>query len=171
MRVALGMTLLLVVAPSIDAAAPLAVSLQVRETAGIRRYNYPVTARAELQPGAVADVAALRLKLDGAPVPVQVTVLSRWPDRTLRSVELDFNAFVAPLSRLDYRLTAPGSDADSGGRAKDPVPDAGPLTVDDTGVSWQIHRMSASEAEVSSELKASIRDASPDWISSARPGS
>ena len=93
-----------------DAAPPprpvlkAAWSLRVAETAGIRRGNYPAGARVELDLGELRDPSRLRLLLGGEEVPLQATIVARWPDESIRLVDLNFNASIAPLAQLNYRM-------------------------------------------------------------------
>jgi len=83
-----------------------AIALRVRETAGIRRSAYPVNARVPFRPGALRDGEHARLMMNGAEAPVQLTVESRWPDGSVQSLAVDFNASVGPgeetTAQLEY---------------------------------------------------------------------
>jgi hypothetical protein len=117
---------------AVPAAVPVTMTLQVRETAGIRRSNYPATARVDLAQGVLAEPRHVRLELDGQAVPVQGTVLSRWQDRSVREIELDFNVSIAPLSRLTYAVCA----------AETPAPGTNEtLAVEVTGDALQIGKV------------------------------
>jgi len=86
-----------------------ALSVVVRETAGIRRGNFPALGQAQLARGALHDVSNLRLLLSDKEVPVQATAVSRWPDGSIRQVEINFNASIGPLGELRYRLEIGGT--------------------------------------------------------------
>src|SRR5689334_7620858 len=73
--------------------------LSVRETAGIRRNNYPVNAVVPLARGALNDPAQVRLLSNNNEVAAQVAVESRWPDNSIRSLDLNFNVSIGPLDR------------------------------------------------------------------------
>jgi hypothetical protein len=90
-------------------APPTALTVVVRETAGIRRGNYPTHAQTQLARGALQDVADLRLLLSNEEVPLQTLATSRWPDGSIRQVELNFNTSIAPLGELRYRLEIGGA--------------------------------------------------------------
>src|SRR3990172_7755360 len=51
----------------------------------------------------VRETAVLRQ--EGRPVPVQLTVQDRWPDGSLKRVELDFNASPGPLGDQVFELS------------------------------------------------------------------
>jgi hypothetical protein len=90
-------------------ASPLAQSatsirqIEVTETAGIRRTEYPVTARVELPRGALRDVSNARLKFTDE-VPAQFTAETTWDDRSIRSLSVDFNVSIGPGERRRYAL-------------------------------------------------------------------
>jgi hypothetical protein len=73
------------------------VPLRVKETAGIRRFGYPVHAVVRL-PRAVTPDENFQLLLHGKPVAAQFT------RRGMDQVELDFAASPAPLAAADYVL-------------------------------------------------------------------
>jgi hypothetical protein len=81
------LALLLIAAP-----APAQIAkFRVRETAGLRRFGYPV--RASFQ----SDAGPLRLLENGKPIPAQFTALD---GRT----EVDFNVSLGPGETRDYRV-------------------------------------------------------------------
>jgi hypothetical protein len=85
------------------------IPILVPELAGIPRRAEPVTLGLPFPPGAVANPAALRLRSPaGAPVPVQASVLDRWPDGTVKWALLDFLADVAPHATAEYTLGLEG---------------------------------------------------------------
>lgn len=99
--VLLAVTVLAAVAVN-AAAQPTTVAIHVRETGGIRRSAFPVTARVPLPRAALADTAYARLLLKDAEVPAQVTATSRWPDGSLQWVDVDFNVSPGPGDVVDY---------------------------------------------------------------------
>jgi len=83
------------------------VAITVTESAGMRRTEFPVRATVSLAqrtlPG--TDAAAhVRLMQADAEVPAQYTVMASWPDGSARSVDVDFNASLAPNEKREYRL-------------------------------------------------------------------
>ena len=78
--------------------------LSVRETAGIRRNAYPVIGRVTVASGALADPSRVRLMFNGREIGAQVGVESRWPDNSIRGLEVNFNASIGPLERQTYRV-------------------------------------------------------------------
>lgn len=68
-----------------------AARLEISAPGGIPAPGFPVRQGLPFPPGKVADPGALRLQtLDEGAVPVQKTVLNRWPDGSLRWVLADF---------------------------------------------------------------------------------
>ena len=86
-----------------------ALSLIVRETAGIRRGNFPTHAQVNLAQAVLQDVSNLRLLLDDKEVPVQASAVSRWPDGSIRQADLYFNTSIGPLAERKYRLEIGGT--------------------------------------------------------------
>jgi hypothetical protein len=92
-------------------AAPGKLAVVVRETAGIRRGNFPTQAQVHLARGALHDISKLRLLLGDDEVPMQGSTGSLWPDGSIRELELSFNTSIAPLGELRYRLEVGGAEA------------------------------------------------------------
>jgi hypothetical protein len=80
------------------------ISLQVKETAGIRRNNYPVTAHVPFAQGALKGASNVRLMLNDMGVTAQVTPESMWPDGSIKLLAVDFNTNIAPLEEQTFRL-------------------------------------------------------------------
>ena len=87
-----------------QAPSPGAVTIAVRETAGIRRNRYPVNARVPLQKGAVTDVAQTRLLFAGAEVESQIAAESKYDDGSIQWLAVDFNATIGPVEAQTYTL-------------------------------------------------------------------
>jgi hypothetical protein len=85
------------------------VGLTITETAGIRRTEYPVSARVELPRGQLADTDHVRLHAASADVAAQYSIGSRWDDQSIRMLEVDFNASLGPGEMREYRV-AYGAD-------------------------------------------------------------
>jgi hypothetical protein len=84
-------------------AQPLAFT--VSETAGLRRFGYPLTASLESAAGVMTDTGQMRLlAADGREVPAQFTAMSRWPDGSVRELDVDFSPSPGPHERLSYRV-------------------------------------------------------------------
>jgi hypothetical protein len=77
--------------------------IDVSETAGIRRTEYPITARVELPRGALRDASNARLKVTDE-VPAQFTAETSWDDGSVRALNVDFNASLGPGERRRYVL-------------------------------------------------------------------
>jgi hypothetical protein len=76
----------------------------VRETAGIRRTQFPVVARVPLVRGALADPGRARLKVGETETPAQFSAAARWEDGSVRSLNVIFNVSVGPGESQTYRL-------------------------------------------------------------------
>jgi hypothetical protein len=102
----LAITLALATAAHAAAAAdPLAVPLEVQETAGVARHAWPATASVPLPRGRVRSADALWLgNGDRRPAPLQARALERWPDGSVRWLLLDFLADVPAGAHVTYTL-------------------------------------------------------------------
>ena len=96
--------LLVFASASLAAQAPLSVTLHVREAGGIRRTQFPVTARVPFPRGALQDAANIKLLLNQTEVPVQTAAESRWPDGSVQWLSVDLNATIAPAESQAYTL-------------------------------------------------------------------
>ena len=81
------------------------LTFQVRETAGLRRFGYPVTASLGIPEGQLRSVDTV-VMLDAAdrPVPAQFTAMSAWPDGSVKSLDVDFTSSIGPLESETYRV-------------------------------------------------------------------
>jgi hypothetical protein len=82
---------LVVLAAIAQAQTGKTIMLQVSETAGIRRTEYPVSARVEIPRGGLSDLDHVRLRANDTDVAAQYAIGSRWPDDSVRSLDVDFN--------------------------------------------------------------------------------
>jgi hypothetical protein len=80
------------------------VSLRVTEDQGLVRINQPVTSGVPLAEGQLWNPALARLLRDGQEVPLQASVLSRWPDGSIRWLLLDFQADLVAGETAEYVL-------------------------------------------------------------------
>jgi len=82
------------------------VTLTVRETAGIRRFGYPVTMTTTLPVALLADVGHARLIQlpKGNAVPSQMTVTSRHADGSIENLEIDVIQSPGPLETMQFQL-------------------------------------------------------------------
>ncbi len=114
------------------AQAPGAIGLTVTETAGIRRTNYPVGIAVPLREGALRDPAHARLvaAADGRPVAAQFDAVARWPDGSIQSLAVDFNASIAAAAADRYRLEyGPGVTGALAVRGLSVAEDAGGIQI------------------------------------------
>src|SRR5690349_20621896 len=80
------------------------IHVVIRETAGIRRGNFPTHAVVPLASGVLRDPTRVRLLSDDQEVPLQAAVLATWPDGSVRELELDFNVSIDALGGKEFRL-------------------------------------------------------------------
>jgi hypothetical protein len=104
---------------------------KVRESAGIRRFNYPIRASFAGE----RPAASLRLVEEGKPIPAQFT------NRDAR-VEVDFNASLAPFEMRRYRVE----------EGAGPAPAAGGVTVEETESSFIVRGGGGVQYEVPRNL-------------------
>jgi hypothetical protein len=100
------MALVVAAAPTPLAQETRSVAITVRETAGIRRTQFPVAAEVTLPRGAAADPARMRLTTADSPeaVPGQFTPDTRWPDGSIARLTVYFNVSIGPTESRSYRL-------------------------------------------------------------------
>jgi hypothetical protein len=77
--------------------------IEVSETAGIRRTEYPVTARVDVPRGALRDASNARLKLTDDVI-AQFAAETAWDDGSVRALSVDFNVSLGPAERRRYTL-------------------------------------------------------------------
>ena len=103
---AAGAALLCFLTASVIVQSARSIALQVSETAGIRRTEYPVSARVEIPRGGVSDLDHVRLRAGDTDVAAQYAIGSRWPDNSVRSLDVDFNLSIGPgesrVLQVDY---------------------------------------------------------------------
>jgi hypothetical protein len=81
------------------------IPFTVSETAGLRRFAYPVTASLECISGTLTSHEKAKLTDDkGSEVPAQFTAMSRWPDGSVRGLDVDFSPSPGPLETLHFRV-------------------------------------------------------------------
>ena len=80
------------------------------EPLGLARSHWPLTTGVPFPPGAVRDVSQLRVRAadradTAAVTPLQGSVLSRWPDGSVRWALLDWQADFTPHQQRRFRIT------------------------------------------------------------------
>jgi hypothetical protein len=81
------------------------IPFTVSETVGLRRFGYPVTASLESAEGMITDTGKVRLlAANGQEVPAQFTVMSKWPDGSVRGLDVDFSPSPGPRETQTYRV-------------------------------------------------------------------
>jgi hypothetical protein len=86
------------------AQSPRSVSLHITEAGGIRRTQFPVTARIPFPQGILRETGNIKLLLNQTEVAVQAAPESRWPDGSLQWVTLDLNVTIGPAESQTYSL-------------------------------------------------------------------
>lgn len=82
-----------------------AVRFRVRETAGIRRFGYPVTLKLSVPPGQLKDSRHARLvNADHKSIPAQFSTIQKHSDESISRLEVDFNLSPGPLETVDLTL-------------------------------------------------------------------
>lgn len=99
-------------------------SVRVSETMGINRNQYPVRATVPLPQGSITETGQARLRLKDADVPAQLTAMAKWPDGSIRTLDVDFNVSLAPSEAREYAL-------EYGGAAAAPAAGRGLTVTDD----------------------------------------
>ncbi len=120
-------------------AASLPVTLTLREHGGVARPAWPVTSGVPLPRGAVKDVGKLTLKdAAGKAVSCQADAVVRWPDGSVKWVELNFQADLAAGAERKYALGEGAPTAPA--RAVKVTDGAEAVTVDTGAVSFTVPR-------------------------------
>ncbi|MEQ1729070.1 MAG: hypothetical protein ABL982_11890 [Vicinamibacterales bacterium] len=104
MSVPLALAAALAGSVDVDAQQPTVRIFRVRETAGIRRTEYPVSVSMQIPKGAVTDVSHARVMNNSAEVPVQFTARASWDDGSVQTLDIDFNASLDPEEDRRYEL-------------------------------------------------------------------
>jgi len=71
---------------------------------GIRRTQFPVTARIPLPRGVLKEPSSIRLVNNQMEVPVQASVDSTWPDGSIQWLSVDLNVTIGPNESQTYSL-------------------------------------------------------------------
>jgi len=98
-----------------------AVPVVARETAGVRRSDWPLTINVPLPRGVLRQGQPLTVTQSGKPLPSQSSVLAAWPDGSVRWAEVD--------SRVSLR---PGEEASLAVVAAAPPSNRRPLRIEET---------------------------------------
>ncbi len=123
-------SLLLLVCAGLPAQTAKSVNVAIKETAGIRRFGFPVNTRVPFPKGALANPANARLLLNDKEVPVECTVESRWPDGSVQWLAVDIAVTVGPKETQNFRLEY-GPDVKA-------MPSPRPLPVSEDAASIQV---------------------------------
>ena len=84
----------------------LSIPLIITESNGQSRFRYPLTRGAPLPQGVIFEIVGLRMSApDGANVPAQFRVLSRWPDGSVKWVLIDFQVDLAAGATIVYTMS------------------------------------------------------------------
>lgn len=101
----------------------------LRETAGIRRTEYPATVTVQLPKGALADAAHARVMNNSQELPAQFTARASWDDGSVQTLDVDLNASLNPEEDRRYELqfgpaVTPAAKVERGGLTVEQQPDA-----------------------------------------------
>ena len=84
------------------------VAVLVTETAGIRRFGYPVHARVPFATGQFSPTESARLRRDhdddDTEVPSQISAESHWPDGSVQWLSVHFNTSIGPGESQPYQV-------------------------------------------------------------------
>lgn len=127
--------------PRAEAQTTQSANVYISETAGVRRFFYPVNARVPFARGELRDVAHVRLLAQDAEVAAQFGIESRWPDGSVQWLTVDFNTSIEPLSTETYRVEY-GDDVAAA------VEPRGGLTLDEDAEAIQVGRLRFSKSGV-----------------------
>jgi len=103
-RIAISALLLSALGLATSAQTPAARTFRVRETAGIRRTEYPITARITLPRGAIKSAGQARLMSNEMEVVAQFTTAASWEDGSVQALDVDFNSTLDPEEERRYVL-------------------------------------------------------------------
>jgi hypothetical protein len=127
------------------------VDISVREAAGILRNTFPTNTHVTLSRGGLKDTVNARLMLDDKEEGGEFTVETRWPDNSIKSLAVDFNASIMPLQRQTYHL-------EYGGDVKAIAPLTGrPITVAQGADGFQISSMKFGKTPWPLALSSALR--------------
>jgi hypothetical protein len=110
-----------------SAQAAKSIAIQVSETTGIRRTEYPVSAQVNLPRGALGAAKNAKLRLNDTETPAQFSAPSQWEDGSVRVLDVDFNVSIGPGESRNYSLDY-GPDVSA-------TPPARGLTIDESAES------------------------------------
>ncbi|MFQ5646065.1 MAG: fibronectin type III domain-containing protein [bacterium] len=142
-KTVLSLSLFLVFSQTPVWAASLDIPLTITERADVDRLNEPVTTGVPLPEGAVRETSGGKIPLKllderGKEVPAQFKVTSRWPDKTVRWLLLDFQASVENSEKKTYRLIYdPGREPAAGIKIES---SAGGLEIDTGRITVTVDR-------------------------------
>src|SRR6266550_2671501 len=83
---------------------PASVALHISEAGGIRRTQFPVTARIPFPRGVLRDPSNVKLLLNQTEVAEQTAAETRWPDGSVQWLSLDLNATIGPNESQTYSV-------------------------------------------------------------------
>jgi hypothetical protein len=83
---------------------PSSIPLHVNEVGGIRRTQFPVTARIPFPRGVLRDPVNVKLLSNQTEVPEQALAETRWPDGSVQWLAVDLNVTIGPNESQTYSL-------------------------------------------------------------------
>jgi len=138
------------------------LALEVRETAGIRRFGYPVAAELK-HPAAVPATTNYRLLQNDKPIAAQFRPIEREGDR-VKTVALDFDASFLPNESREY-IVEFGPDVPAGSE-----PDRG-MKVDETDESFVVSHGPNLTWTIPKDLRGLLRSVKTPKTDYMRPDS
>lgn len=123
---------------------------RLRETAGIRRTEYPASVSFQIPQGALPDTTHVRVMYNSAEVPAQFTARAKWADGSVQTLDVDLNATLDPEEDRRYELQfGPAISA--------AAPPARGLTVEDRPDAIQVGSLTFSKSGAPQLMSASYR--------------
>lgn len=117
------------------------VVFTVSETAGLRRFGYPVTASLEMPQGAMRDATTAQLfNAKGKGVPAQFTTMAKWLDGSVRRLDADFTSSLGPMESETYRLEPASGVARAAGRGLGVTETVDEIIVASSAIAHKIRR-------------------------------
>lgn len=123
---------------------------RLRETAGIRRTEYPASVSFQIPQGALPDTTHARVVYNSAEVPAQFTARASWADGSVQSLDVDLNASLDPEEERRYELQF-------GPNVTSAAPPARGLSVEDRPDAIQVGSLTFSKSGAPQLASASYR--------------
>ncbi len=123
---------------------------RLRETAGIRRTEYPASVSFQIPQGTLPDTSHVRVMYNSAEVPAQFTARAKWADGSVQTLDVDLNATLDPEEDRRYELQF-------GPEISQAAPPARGLTVEDRPDAVQVGSLTFSKSGAPQLMSAAYR--------------